>query len=355
MPEGSTTEASRAGLSICRCPFCGSSLPDDLTEPHPCFGRPILQAGGIIDLARQDHYWNQIPRETMAGLCAMARRDGCRAALETYLKPAVGEDTLEYAWDERRADWFPLCSLAEQPVIIDIGAGWGAVTTGLARLGGHVFALDSNVETLEFQMIRAKENGLANITCVHADPLESAPLPFADAAADLAVMNGLLEWVGAATQEGDPRDLQIAALREAARVLKPDGVLYIGIESRFGFSFWRGAQDHPGTHFTSLLPRRLASWITRRKGLGEYRTYTHSYRGLRTMLAAAGFQETTFYEPFPGYRTPGRIVPIDSAGALRRSVGSAGISRKHGYGLIAASWLGIHRDFVDNYSVVARK
>ena len=355
MPDYSTSEASSTGPDICRCPVCSSALPDDLAQPHPCFGRPILNAAGIIDLAREDHYWNQIPRETMAELCTKAASDGCRAALETFLKPVAGEPTFQYAWDERRADWFPVCGLPDEPVIVDIGAGWGAVTTGLARLGGRVFALDSNIETLKFQTIRAKENALTNITCVHVDPLELAPLPFEDGVADLVVMNGLLEWVGAAVEEGDPGELQLAAVREAWRVLKPGGTLYVGIESRFGFSFWRGAEDHRGTRFTSLLPRRLASWVTRRRGLGDYRTYTHSYHGLRQMLRAAGFQDARFYEPYPTYRMAGRMVPIDDARVLRRSVAAAGISRKHAWALIAASWLGIHRDFVDTYGVVAHK
>ncbi len=353
MPDYSISGAVSTG--ICRCPICSAPLPEDLVLPHPCFDRPILNAAGIIDLAREDHYWNQIPRETMAELCAKAASDGCRAALETFLKPVAGTATFQYAWDERRADWFPVCGLPDEPVIVDIGAGWGAVTTGLARLGGRVFALDSNIETLRFQTIRARENGLPNITCVHVDPLELAPLPFEDGVADLVVMNGLLEWIGAAVEEGDPGELQRAALREAWRVLKPGGALYIGIESRFGCTFWRGAQDHRGTHFTSLLPRWLASWVTRRKGLGDYRTYTHSYRGLRQMLMAAGFQTTRFYEPYPTYRTPGRMVPIDDARVLRRTVAAAGISRKHAWALIVASWLGIHKNFVDGYGLVTHK
>lgn len=342
-------------MDVYRCPFCRSALPADVALPHECFGRPLLQRRSVLSFARQDHYWNQVPRKRMPLLHADARAKGCHAALETHLLPLTDDYTLTYAWDERRADWFPLCSLPEQPTVVDVGAGWGAVTSALARLGGRVFALDSNIETLEFVAIRAHESKLANITCVHTDPLELAPLPFADDVADLVVLNGVLEWVGPATEMGDPRDLQVNALREARRVLRPGGTLYLGIESRFGLGFWLGKLDHPATRFTSLLPRFAASWITRRNGRGNYRTYTHGHGSLRRMLGEAGFACAEFYAPFPDYRTPERIVPIDRARVLRRTAGSTGISRRHICALAAGSFLRLHRDLVDSYSVVARK
>ena len=219
-------------------------------------------------------------------------------------------------------------------LVLDVGSGAGNMAHHLAHYG-HVIGLDYNARPLAV----ASQRALA------ACQGFGDAVPFADDSFDLVALLDTVEHI--------PNELGVLA--ECGRVLKPGGTLYVGIESRFGFSFWRGAEDHRGTRFTSLLPRRLASWVTRRRGLGDYRTYTHSYHGLRQMLRAAGFQDARFYEPYPTYRMAGRMVPIDDARVLRRSVAAAGISRKHAWALIAASWLGIHRDFVDTYGVVAHK
>jgi ubiquinone/menaquinone biosynthesis C-methylase UbiE len=291
----------------------------------------------------------------MPGLLAAARRNGCRAALEAYLLPATDAYTLEYAWDERRADWYPLCNLPASPVIVDLGAGWGAVSMALARLEGQVFAVDSNIETLNFISIRAAENQFNNVECVRVDPIGTAPLPFADNLADLVVMNGVLEWVGMEPERCDPAAIQKRALQEVSRILKPGGSLYLGIESRYGLSYWLGKQDHRGTRFTSVLPRWLASCVTRAKGMGTYRTYTHSRRMLQKIILKSGFRATTFYSPFPDYRSPLRVIPIEDGRIMRASLKAAGISLRHALVLALASYLGIHRNLVENYSVVAQK
>lgn len=339
-----------------RCPHCLASVyNDDLTSSHACFGQPILQRGKIYDFAKSGFYWNQIPLDTMQELLASARESGWEKALRDHLEPQVGDYTFRYAVDERRADWFPLCSLNRESTIVDIGAGWGAVSMGLARLGHRLLSVDSNIETLEFLTIRAEQEDLDNICCIRIDPLDLSPLPLHDSVADLVVLNGVLEWIGTATKIGDPRDLQRKALLEAYRVLKPGGELYLAIESRYGHSYWRGAIDHPKTRFTSLMPRRLASMYTRSKGLGDYRTYTHSHYGLKSLLREAGFNKVAFYAPYPEYRFPNRIIPIDDRRVFINAVSSLEISRKHKLALCLFGWLGLHRILVDNYSIVAIK
>ena len=338
-----------------RCPYCKNTVESNLTGLHECFSRPLLQRNCIIDFAKEDHYWNQIPREEMSKLHDVARTKGCKNALEETLKKLKGEYTFNYAWDERRADWYPLCELPEKPIIVDVGAGWGAVSTALARQNGEVYSLDSNIETLEFIHIRSQENKFNNVKCIHVDPLEKTGFPFLDNSVDLVIMNGLLEWVGAAVDNGDPKRLQCEALKEASRILRPGGKLYIGIESRYGFSYWLGKEDHPHTKFTSVVPRFVASLITKRKGLGPYRTYTHSARQLKKMLLSSGFATAKFYVPFPEYRTPNRIIPLESARALRKGIMHTGISRKHALFLFVASLLGLHKLFVDDYSIISKK
>ncbi|MEI6155444.1 MAG: class I SAM-dependent methyltransferase, partial [Deltaproteobacteria bacterium] len=310
---------------------------------------------GIYSFASSGFYWNQIPLDEMRELLASARKSGWENGLRKHLKTQVDDYLFNYAVDERRADWFPLCSLNRESTIVDVGAGWGAVSMGLARLGHHLLSIDSNIETLEFITIRAEQEDIKNLCCLHMDPLDLSPLPLHDAVADLVIFNGVLEWVGTAITTGDPQDLQRKALLEAYRVLKPGGELYLAIESRYGLSYWLGSIDHPKTRFTSILPRRLASIYTRSKGLGDYRTYTHSYYGLKSLLREAGFNKETFYAPYPNYRFPKRIIPIDDRMVFVNTIMDLDISRKHKLMLSLVSWFGFHRILVDNYSIVAIK
>jgi len=334
-----------------RDPVDGSplvSLSDD--ELATRLGRD----GRVLDLAQEEHYWNHIPRDEMARLLSRTAEVGWAQAMDEVFLPRVDAYTFQYATDERRADWFPLCRGGEGLSIADIGAGWGAVTTALARQGHRVYALDTNLETLEFVSRKTTQEGLGGrVFPVRVDPLESSALPFADDSLDLVVLNGVLEWVGAATNVGSPRDAQRFALSEARRVLRSEGQLYLAIESRFGLSMLLGGEDHPGTRFTSVMPRWMATWTTKRAGKGPYRTWTYSYGALRRLLRQAGFVQTRFYAPFPDYRFPHSIVPLADGELFRNTIVRPGLSRGHARLLQASSWLGLHRDAVSHFSVVA--
>ncbi|MBK7046309.1 MAG: class I SAM-dependent methyltransferase [bacterium] len=313
----------------------------------------MTREGRVIDLAREGHYWNHLTEAQMAPLLDQARSSGWNAALDAHYKPRVDAYTYAYATDERRADWFPLCSVPDDPVIVDIGAGWGAVAVGLARRGARIIAMDSNVETLEFIALRAKAEGLGDrVIAVRIDPLEIAVLPLRDGCANLVVMNGVLEWVGPATSGRSPEALQCQVLSGVRRVLAVSGQVYVGIESRYSVENFRGAKDHSGMKFTAVLPRMFASVLTKLAGKGPYRTYTHSYAAWHRIFESCGFGAVKTYAAMPDYRFPNRLIPLDDASVFRSAFSKAGISRKHHFVMKAISYLGLHRDAVGHYSMV---
>jgi len=316
----------------------------------------FVRDGRVLDLATTSHYWNHLTEEQMVELLRICRESGWRQSIDAVLRPEVDDYTVSYVVDPRRADGIqPL--LADEPMsIVDVGAGWGAVTCSLASQGHAVAALDSNGDTLEFLSLRADEEGYGErVRCVRVDPLELAPLPIADGTADLVLLNGVLEWVGAGVDHGSPRDHQLAVLRDVRRVLAPEGRLYLAIESRWGISMWLGAQDHPQTKFTSVVPRWVASWMTRRAGKGPYRTWTYGYHGLRGLLREAGLTRTRFSCAYPDYRFPHSIVPIEDRGTFRRNIFRPGLTHNHARLLAASARLGLHRDAVNHYLVVASR
>lgn len=205
---------------------------------------------------------------------------------------AIGNPYLEY-----RADVARLVPQA-RGVVADIGCGLGTIATSLARNATHVFALDQSSERVAITAARARAEGLVNLTAVKADGLS---LPFGDATIDLLSCVGVLEWLGVGSE--DPIEAQSEALNEFARVLKPSGMLLIGIENRYGGHYFLGArEEHLKLPFVSVLPRRLARWYVGKRLNGRaLDVLTHSRRKLTQMLRDAGFPHVRFAYPLPSY------------------------------------------------------
>ena len=106
--------------------------------------------------------------------------------------------------------------------ILDIGCGFGKVTLKLASLGYSVTGIDINSEairlskaTAENLKLHGKMTGKAEFEIGNA-----SGLPFSAQNFDLAVMQAFL------TSVPDAREREVI-MREACRVLKPEGYLYL--------------------------------------------------------------------------------------------------------------------------------
>ncbi|MGH9450036.1 MAG: methyltransferase domain-containing protein, partial [Terriglobia bacterium] len=157
-------------------------------------------------------------------------------------------------------------------------------------------------------------------------------LPFADGSFDLVAANGIIQWVGLADHSRSVGDLQQGFLKECRRVLKPDGVLFLGVENRYGATQLLGARDHSGLRYTSVIPRKLADITVRhfRRTGGrfsrrfrmdndwrDYRTHTHSIRGYKTLLKGCGFEDVQSYWAYPSNNQPKIMGRIENGKSLR--------------------------------------
>jgi ubiquinone/menaquinone biosynthesis C-methylase UbiE len=101
--------------------------------------------------------------------------------------------------------------------VVDVGAGTGLLTLGLAPRVQRVWAFDISPAMVEYLRAKAASAGFVNIDAVVASALS---LPLVDATADLVVSNYCFHHLS-------DRD-KLRALSEVHRVLAPGGRVVIG-------------------------------------------------------------------------------------------------------------------------------
>ena len=226
--------------------------------------------------------------------------------------------------DLQRASWITILGLDESAIALDIGCGYGAISHAISRVLGEIYSVEAIPERIEFTQERLRQENIGNVHLIQAS---ATALPLPENSFDLVVVNGVLEWVGEWDLKGNPRWVQSQFLSDVGRLLKPDGLLVLGIENRIGYDLLLGGKDHSGIPFTSLIPRRMASFIlrhsssphhrTRLNSNREYRTYTYTEKGYRELLATAGFTAVSCCWATPGYNQPHHLVPIAAPQRVR--------------------------------------
>jgi SAM-dependent methyltransferase len=272
------------------CPNCHYNLEfKDGQDTCPNCRASYTYHHGIYDfIPEDDFYWGEISRQKMRQINRELETDDWVSVVLRLVPDKFG-----YITDPGRLSWLFHCYDQDaNQVCLDIGSGWGSLAFGLHQFYETVYSQDGVLERLQFQALRAASEGVKNIRFLRSD-LQKIPLP--DNSVDLVVINGVLEWVGLRDSPRKPEEIQHTFMLEVRRVLKSGGIVYLGIENRFGAQYFLGYQDHSGLPFTSLLPRSIASLAlrifnkykpTHDTGMhvfstpeSSYRTYTYSKWG----------------------------------------------------------------------------
>ena len=180
--------------------------------------------------------------------------------------------------------------------MLDAGCGTGNYALAMARHVGQVTALDMNQQML----VQARTKAAA---VPHGDRIEFRDgqlldLPFADASFDAVMFNQVLHHLALPGEAGFVG--YRGALKQAARVLRPGGVVFVNICSR--------TQMRRGFWYASLIPEARDRVIER----------TIPSRELRRALQEAGFGQAS------------RTLPLDKV-----LLGAAG---KNAEGPLDAGW-----------------
>lgn len=227
-------------LALCaRGALCVTDLCDVLGQSQPRLSRHLkllVEAGLLERIPEGANAYFQVPssatlvRQLLSRLpegdaeLAADRRQAARIAAERAraASDAFRRDGAD--WDELRALDLPAREI-EQAIaaalpgrigkLVDIGTGTGSLLELLAERTEHALGLDASREMLALARARLAERGIADHCAVRQADMYR--LPLADASQDVATMHMVLHYA----------EEPAAAIAEAARVLRTDGLLLI--------------------------------------------------------------------------------------------------------------------------------
>jgi SAM-dependent methyltransferase len=184
--------------------------------------------------------------------------------------------------------------------VLDLGAGFGALSVYFGHLGAEVVAVDPNEERLGIGVAVARRYGLAlSSMAAHAEAL---PLP--DATFHLVVANNSLCYIV-------DRDTRRAAMAELLRVLAPGGWLVMRNPNRL-------APLDPFTQLPllALLPPSFGRELTHRLGRHRSEVRLMTPQGAVRELRRAGFAQTS-WRAAPGRRVGAMVASYHHVVARR--------------------------------------
>jgi len=329
------------------CPECRGGL-DETDRHYLCAdcGKEWQIRYGIPVFADSEVQWSVFEPEVAGKVTELAENSGWRHAIDAY-KGTIGKYTLSYIENETRADWRFILPIGPESVVLDIGSGWGNIAVGMSRWNRHIYCCDVNLNNLRLLKTRLRDQDISNVSVLQYDPNRFLRLPFEDNSVDVALLNGVLEWMGNADIDAKPDRIQLEALKEIRRVLRPGGALYIGIENRYSVSTLKGVGLHGELPFVGLLPRPLTNLITKIIKGSEHRTYIYSLYGYDRLLNKAGFGSVDYYWPYPSYHDPNYLIPLKPGWLKRDWLNTQFVSRslkfrlarKLGLGRLPFHWL----------------
>jgi SAM-dependent methyltransferase len=206
-----------------------------------------------------------------------------------------GRFQIVYQLSPRRKNICEPMDISKTDAVLEIGAGMGAVTEGLAAKAGQVDCVDLSKRRSEINAWRNRH--FDNIT-IYVGNFMAMNLP---KQYDVIVLIGVLEYAQVYTKTKNPFHDFLTVIYDR---LKPGGKIYIAIENRIGMRYFSGClEDHYGKLFVGIEGYSDSFCANRA------RTFTKSE--LESLVQGAGYGDLYFYYPLPDYKLPTVIYSDD--------------------------------------------
>lgn len=193
---------------------------------------------------------------------------------------------------ERRniIEWFPF---NKESRILEIGAGCGAITSGLLRENNHVTCIELSKKRSLINAYRNRDSNNLEIIVGDFNNIEFKEKY------DYITLIGVLEYAGVYSRDEEGHKSFLTNIKS---ILKEEGQLIIAIENKLGLKYWCGyPEDHTGGMFDSV-----ENYISINS-----KVKTFSKEELESLLRKVGFSEIEFMYPYPDYKFPNKIYSND--------------------------------------------
>lgn len=218
---------------------------------------------------------------------------------------------------ENILNWYPF---KKTDIVLEIGAGCGAITGLLCRLTKHVTAVELSKTRSEINYERNKEYDNLDIIVGNSDLIDFK-IKF-----DYVVLNGVFEYAMSFTNHDNP---YVFFLNNIKQYLKSDGKILLSIENRLGVKYFSGAtEDHTNTYYAGLNGYKQNNTVR-----------TFSKKELEDIFIQCDFKSWKFYYPYPDYKFPIEIFTDENVngrnyGRIYRNYQSGRISILNEYEMI---------------------
>ena len=192
---------------------------------------------------------------------------------------------------ERRnlLEWY---NFKKDGTLLEIGAGCGALTGLFAEKVSKVTAVELSLKRSRIIEERYRQDNNIDIIAGNICDLKL------EDRFDYITLIGVLEYARSFVKDKYPARKLLGICRA---LLKPDGILFVAIENKFGLKYFAGArEDHSGRSFESIEGYR-----------SDAPAETWSRDELSSFLNKAGFKRLEFFYPYPDYKLPEEIFSDD--------------------------------------------
>lgn len=210
-----------------------------------------------------------------------------------YFHPDYHHWPVMYHLTRQRENIVEPMDLTKDDMVLEIGAGMGAITGALASRCKQVDCIELSKRRSMVNAYRHQDMDNIQIIVGNFQDIQI------EKKYDVITLIGVLEYAYHYLDSETPYE---DFVKKMASCLKPGGKLYVAIENKLGLKYFAGYhEDHLGNAYVGLEGYKKSDKV---------RTFTRSE--LKCLLEENGFSDTEFYYPFPDYKLPTVIYNEES-------------------------------------------